>query len=548
MSSRQRSLFLAMQAVFLATILWISVKLLRIFLSGLVGTEITSIVIAVFCTLLVFWQMVYMVRMLSMKRAVLLDARTPSGLRIAMATTIVPSREFDLLRAKLQGMVGVDPCGNDLEHWVLDEEDDPRVRQLIDEFNRRYPCTRICHFTRKNKPHYNEPPLDRHYRRFQTRQKGGNINAWLDSIALDDYDIVTFLDLDHIPRPGYYHSVLPYFRDPDVSFVQAPESFYNREDNFITRAASFERDTFFGLLHRGYYGLGLPVLVGSHTTFRASALRSLGGAYPVHLTEDYLIMLKLHALNMKGVYIDEVLAVGELPSTWDAYLGQQLRWSSGGLDLLFRFFPPLLRSFGWRRGLFLFVLLNYYAWGTFFIVSKTLLFACLLAGLALQAEEGLIAGIVIFTIVSAVANYYWERQFFIERDKRTFLPENALMNNFLGGFYCLALFKTLATPNTPFRVTTKSSPGNIEATRRSNYWLLACATLALEMTGLVAVWLGSLGAGSDTLTWSAHNLLLYPLMLSVAGNLIVLTLFSRLGRTPARQDAISYQQQLPAYR
>jgi cellulose synthase (UDP-forming) len=69
-----------------------------------------------------------------MKRAVLVDARVPSGLRIALATTIVPSREFALLHDKLEGMIRVERCRNTIDCWVLDEEDDPRVKSMIHEF------------------------------------------------------------------------------------------------------------------------------------------------------------------------------------------------------------------------------------------------------------------------------------------------------------------------------------------------------------------------------------------------------------------------------
>jgi cellulose synthase/poly-beta-1,6-N-acetylglucosamine synthase-like glycosyltransferase len=545
---RQRIAFLAMQMVLCAATLWISAKLLRTLLSGLVGHEATTIAVVACCASVILWRSLYVVRTLSMKRAVLLESRVPSGLRIAMATTIVPSREFDLLRAKLEGMVGVDPCGNALEHWVLDEEDEPRVRDMIDEFNRLHPNAHIRHFTRKNNPRYNEAPRGRRYRRFQARQKGGNINAWLDSIPLEDYDVVTFLDLDHVPRSDFYRRVLPYFRDAETCFVQGPESFCNRENNFITRAASFERDVFFGLLHRGYFGLGIPVIVGSHTTFRSEALRSLGGAYPVHLTEDYLIMMHLHSLKKQGVYLDEVLAVGQLPSTWDAYLGQQLRWSSGGLDLLFRYFPPLISSYGWRHGLFLFVLLNYYAWGAFFVLAKTLLLGGVLAGLALHAEAGLIASIVGLTVVSALANHLWERQFFVERGRRTFFAENALMNNFLGGLYCLAMFKSLVTPNSPFRVTTKNRPTADRAVDTSGYRILASCMIAIELAGLATVWIRSVGTNVPSLAWSGHNLLLYPLILSVAGNALVLILFRRLEREQVRTRPIPYSRRVPAYR
>ncbi len=526
-TTRQRVVFVAMQLVMLATLLCLSVQIITIFLSPLVGSTAIFAILALYCVAAVFWQIVYVYRMLQMKRAVLLDTQGPAGLRIAMATTIVPSREFALLRGKLEGMVRVDHCGNSIDCWVLDEEDDPRVRAMIHEFNRRYRRrgARIRHFTRKNKPQYNERPVGRRFRRFQQRQKGGNLNAWLASIAPETYDVITFLDLDHVPKPEFYRNVLPYFRDPDVAFVQGPESFRNRQQNFITRAASFERDTFFGLVHRSYFGLGMPIIVGSHTTFRAETIRSLGNCYPVHLTEDYLLMLQLRSMKKRGIFVDQVLAVGELPSTWTAYLGQQYRWASGGLDLLVRYFPKLWRTYTLKEKLFYFALLNYYAWGTLYVCTKGVLHALLLVGLALHLETGLIVGIVVFTVAAAAANFLWERQFFIERAQRSFFFENAVMNNFLGCHYFVALLKALASPNTPFCVTAKSGTTAARRGKFSGFLWLSGVFASADAMGLAGAWALSRSGSGVHVAGLSSNVLLYPLLLAVSGNAFVL-LFS----------------------
>jgi cellulose synthase (UDP-forming) len=527
----QRVVFVGMQLLLLAILLWLSVRIITIFFSQLIGPTSLLAILIVYCTFAVFWRSVYVYRILKMQRAVLVDTQVPSGLRIALATTIVPSREFQLLRAKLEGMIRVDRCGNTIDCWVLDEEDDPRVKSMIREFNRRYRRrgARLFHFSRKHHEQYNERPEGRRFKRFQQRQKGGNINAWLDSIPLATYDIVTFLDLDHVPKPQFYRKVLPYFRDRDVAFVQGPESFRNRGENFITRAASFERDTFFGLVHRSYFGLGMPVIVGSHTTFRSETIRGLGGFYPVHLTEDYLIMLELRSLRKRGIFTDEVLAVGELPSTWAAYLGQQYRWAAGGLDLLFCYFPRLFRTYTLKEKLYYFALLNYYAWGTFYVFMKGCLQVFLLIGLALHLATGLVVGVVVFTAAAAIANYLWERQFFIEKEQRSFFIENAIMNNFLGCHYFVALLRAIASPNMPFSVTAKSGATGARQAGRSSFLRLSCAFVAVDIVGLAA-WAAFAGGAGLRPASLYTNILVYPLLVSAAGNLLVLLFWQRSER------------------
>jgi cellulose synthase/poly-beta-1,6-N-acetylglucosamine synthase-like glycosyltransferase len=532
-TKRQMAVFVVMQAALLLTLLWLSTKILSTFLAQFVTSTTIDVVLIVYCIFVVFWQMTYIYRVFAMKRAILLDEAPPSCLRIAMATTIVPSREFELLSGKLEGMVYVDPCGNKIDHWVLDEEDDPRVRMMIGEFNRRYQDrgVQIFHFTRKGIPRYNEAPSGRRFKRFQARQKGGNINAWLDATRDKGYDLISFLDLDHVPKAGFYREVLPYFRDREVAFVQGPESFRNRDQNFVTRAASFERDTFFGLIHRSYFGLGMPVIVGSHTTFRAETFDALGGFYPVHLTEDYLIMLRLRALGKRGIFVDKVLAVGELPSTWAAYLGQQQRWASGGLDLLMRYFPDMWRCHTGKERLFSFVLLNYYAWGTFFMLSKVVIFALILGGITLRLETPLIIGIVAFAIIAMVANHFWDRQFFIEPKRRSFLLENAVMNNFLGGLYFLSLLKAVVVPNTPFAVTAKSGAQDSGAVPRFSYPLASAILVVLEIVGLTVAWRLSF-ASTTTHVNSGYDILAFPLVFSVVASMVILVAFRRHERAP----------------
>jgi cellulose synthase (UDP-forming) len=525
-TARQKAVFVIMQFLFLAALLWLSATVITVFLSQFMTPTAVRVVIVISSTFTIVWQITYIYRILGMKRAVLVDTTPPAGLRIAMATTIVPSREFELLRGKLEGMARVDPCGNVIDHWVLDEENDPRVRAMIAEFNRRYGYrgVRIRHFSRKGVARFNEAPSGRHFKCFQARQKGGNINAWLDATRSEAYDLITFLDLDHVPKAGFYRTVLPYFKDRDVSFVQGPESFRNREQNFVTRAASLERDTFYGLIHRSYFGLGLPVIVGAHTTFRGAIFHDLGGFYPVHLTEDYLIMLRLRALGKSGVFVDEVLAVGELPSTWAAYIGQQLRWASGGLDLLLRYFPSVWRSYTGKARLFTFMLLNYYAWGAFFMLSKLALFFLLLGGLTVQVQVPLITAIGVFTIVSMIGNHLWERQFFIEPARRSFLIESAVMNNFLGGLYFLSLLKAMVAPNTSFHVTTKSGARTSGVSPMRSYPFAAAVLLTLEIAGLSVAWAWALRAGPSQ---GGYNILAFPLVISAAANLAALTIYRR---------------------
>lgn len=530
-SPRQLFAFAALQTALTASLLYFSTLILSLFLGQYYEKSTIDIVLGIYYVSVLFWQGSYVYRVFQMKRPELLDRSTPKDLNIAMATTIVPSREFETLRAKLQAMVEVSACGNRLDLWVLDEEDDQRVKLMIQEFNLRHEQDSITikHFSRKGIERFNEVASGKRFKTFQARQKGGNINAWLETTKAEAYDLITFLDADHIPKPFYYEEVLPYFKDPELSFLQAPESFSNKSQNFISKAASFERDAFFGVVHRSFFGLGMPVLVGSHTTFRASAFKALGGYYPVHLTEDFLMMMKLRALKLKGVYIDKILAVGELPSDWEAYLGQQMRWGSGGLDLLIRYFPKVWKDYSGKHRLFGFVLLNYYAWGSFFILAKVLLYFLVAGGLSLYLSTPTVTLLVAFTIAAIIGNYYWERQFFMEPQRKSYPVENILMNNFTGALYCLGLFKAIFKPNTPFNVTSKRGAAHGES-KRFSYPNIITALLGLEFTGLCIAWYWDFTSAPEA-AHTGFDIFMFPLLMSFAINLGLILRYRQLEDT-----------------
>jgi hypothetical protein len=140
-----------------------------------------------------------------------------------------------------------------------------------------------------------------------------------------------------------------------------------------------------------------------------------------------------------------------------------------------------------------------------------------------------------FTICAAVGNYLWEKQFFIERNQRTFFLENALMNNFLGSHYFVALLKALVSPNTPFSVTAKSGAGRASQRGVSAFLFLSCVFVAVDVSGLVAASVLRPGGGLHEATLCT-NVLLYPLLLAAGGNVVVLLFSPRLQRQEVRLD------------
>ncbi|ATO12707.1 glycosyl transferase family 2 [Micromonospora sp. WMMA2032] len=253
----------------------------------------------------------------------------PVGLRVALLTTIVPSKEpIDVAERTLRRLREIVYCGR-VDVWILDEGDDPEVRAMAARLG-------VHHFSRRGRPEYNQPRGE-----FRARTKSGNHNAWRAEHE-HRYDVVANVDPDHVPLPNFLERTLGYFRDPDVAFVVTPQVYGNMHQNFVAHGASVQQYLYNGLIARGGNGLDAPLLTGTGHLYRPAAWRTIGG-YQDSIIEDHLTSIRIHAAvnpatgrRWKGVYTPDVVALGEGPTSWADYFNQQKRWAAGICEILFR--------------------------------------------------------------------------------------------------------------------------------------------------------------------------------------------------------------------
>ncbi len=203
------------------------------------------------------------------------------GLRVAMLTTIVPSKEpwevaeRTLLAMKRQRHDGV------LDVWVLDEENDPVIAARCAQLG-------IGHFSRRGVPEWNEPEGP-----FRAKTKHGNHNAWR-QLHEHDYDLVSQMDPDHCPLDtnDFLLRTVGYFNDPDVAFVVCPQVYDNQSAGFIAKGSAELAYMFHGVTQRGCNGLGAPVLIGTNHVFRPAAWKQIDG-YQDCIIEDHLTAMRI---------------------------------------------------------------------------------------------------------------------------------------------------------------------------------------------------------------------------------------------------------------
>lgn len=394
-----------------------------------------------------------------------------SGKRVAMVTTFVPTEPIDMVEGTLLSMRNVS-YPHDV--FVLDEADESRMKDICERLG-------VTHFSRKGVDRYNQSSG-----RFQTKTKGGNLNAWLDSHG-NKYEFVTFLDPDHKPNANYLDRVLGYFKDDSVAFVQAPQIYGNQSDNWIARGAAEQSYSFYGPILMGLYGRGNCIANGSHSTFRIKAFQDTNG-YAVHDADDVLMSLRLLAKGWQGVFIPEVLAVGLAPDNWSAFLNQQFRWSYSMFDLLFHHFSREFVGLNFSRRLGYFVISIYYFLAVFFVLLLIMPIASILMNNAPANTE--LLSFCKYFIPVLIARYFlllaWGQRFLIQ-------PERERGIWYRGGFlwiatwpyYFLAFLKAIPKNSVRPRITTpkgKSGQQSYFVMFRPHIVLMSLTALAAAYT------------------------------------------------------------------
>lgn len=276
------------------------------------------------------------------------------GHKVAVISPCVPSKEsLDIVERQLVAMTAITYPH---DSWILDEGRSKAVKQLARKHGVNY-------FSRKGIKTYNQkqPP-------FKAKTKAGNVNAWLAHVKRRKYDFFVQLDIDHLPKPNYLHKTLGYFRDPKVAWVQAP-SIYGNRDNWIARGSSEQELVLQGPLQMGFYGHSkTPFIIGSHSTYRMSAVREIGGFQPTR-AEDHLDTVVLANKGYYGVFLPEIIAEGDGPETLNTYLAQQYAWAFSMFQVLIHHSPKLLKGMPLRRKLqFLFAETWYPFWSLSYLV------------------------------------------------------------------------------------------------------------------------------------------------------------------------------------
>jgi cellulose synthase (UDP-forming) len=236
------------------------------------------------------------------------------GRKVAVDVLItVYGEPIDVIRRTAEAALGI--RGRHTT-WILDDGRSDEVQALATELGCRY------------------------IRRLSSNgAKAGNINNAL-TIAKGDFFVI--LDADFVPLPAFIEQTLPFFETATVAFVQTPQTYGNLH-NFISRGAGYMQSMFYRFVQPGRNAFNAAFCVGTNVMFRRAAIDDIGGIYTDSKSEDVWTSLTLHGRGWRSIFLPETLAIGDAPDTIEAYAKQQLRWATGGFEILFQDNPLVTR-------------------------------------------------------------------------------------------------------------------------------------------------------------------------------------------------------------
>lgn len=188
--------------------------------------------------------------------------------------------------------------------------------------------------------------------------KAGNINH---ALSVTPEPFVVIFDADHVPKPHFLNSMMGYFDDDKVGFVQSPQYYKNHGENLVTGGSWEQQALFFGAICKGKDSMNTTFMCGTNMILRRKAVEEAGGMCETSIAEDFLTSLFVHEKGWKSVYVPEVLAEGLAPEDFLSYYKQQFRWARGSLEVIFKHNPLF------RKGLSLNQRIQYISSASFYL-------------------------------------------------------------------------------------------------------------------------------------------------------------------------------------
>jgi exo-beta-1,3-glucanase (GH17 family)/cellulose synthase/poly-beta-1,6-N-acetylglucosamine synthase-like glycosyltransferase len=170
--------------------------------------------------------------------------------------------------------------------------------------------------------------------------KAGALNYVL-GLTHPEAEIVAVIDSDYVVRPDWLANLVPYFANPKIGIVQAPQDYRDGHESAFKAMCRWEYAGFFqiGMVHRNERNA--IIQHGTMTLVRRDALEALGGWAEWCICEDAELGLRMMESGYETAYVNQSYGQGLMPDTYTAYQKQRFRWAYGAVQILKRHWREL---------------------------------------------------------------------------------------------------------------------------------------------------------------------------------------------------------------
>lgn len=171
--------------------------------------------------------------------------------------------------------------------------------------------------------------------------KGGALNLIHDRID-SRATILAIIDADYQVKADFLSSLVGYFQNPKVGFVQTPHDYRNWQNNVFLTMCYWEYRLFFHSAMIGLNERDAGITVGTMCLVRKEALEKAGGWSEWCVTEDSELAIRIHDVGYTSVYVSETYGRGLIPETFEDYKKQRYRWTAGPVQEFRHYFRHFL--------------------------------------------------------------------------------------------------------------------------------------------------------------------------------------------------------------
>ncbi|HLO76534.1 MAG TPA: glycosyltransferase [Magnetospirillum sp.] len=163
--------------------------------------------------------------------------------------------------------------------------------------------------------------------------KAGALNFGL-SVTDPEAEIIGVVDSDYQVRKDWLSALVPYFDDPKVGHVQAPQDHRGWENDLFKEMINWEYAGFFdiGMVFRNE--ANAIIQHGTMTLVRKEVMEKSGRWAEWCICEDAELGLRMMQMGYESNYVQERMGHGLVPDSFMAYKKQRFRWAYGAVQIL----------------------------------------------------------------------------------------------------------------------------------------------------------------------------------------------------------------------